>query len=124
MVLLACRSYAADHGGAYPPDLAALFPDYIDTEDYHLAEDGRGGKVPMIYFSGLTTSDDPEAILIEHRVLYARKRVVGKVGGHIKLLQVDQPDPPSAQHQSGNLRKVSVRAAEGEIVLEGEGGDP
>lgn len=86
ILLLACRDYAADHNGAYPPDLASLFPEYIDSEEPLRADDGSGEALPMIYVPGLASSSDPETIVIEHPVRHTGKRVVGNIGGYVRAV--------------------------------------
>src|SRR5690554_70984 len=63
-VLRACRAYAADHDdGAYPPNLAALVPDYLDDATPLFVDNGSGEELPLLYFPGFHSDSDPGAIL-------------------------------------------------------------
>lgn len=86
-LLIACREYAADYGGAYPPSLEILYPDYISQEDFHLVRDHRGSTLPLIYHEG-RTAEDHGALVIEHPRVFEGKRFVGYVGGHVAEVPV------------------------------------
>jgi hypothetical protein len=87
-LLLGCRAYAADHEGAYPSSLETLYPDYIDLKDFFHVPDDSGILIPMIYHTGHKDLDEPHAILIEHPLLFDRRRIVGYVGGHVQEVVV------------------------------------
>ena len=85
-LLLGCRAYAVDHEGKYPPNLKALYPDYID----HLAIfEGLNHeftkKQPMTYFPGLTDTSDPKAPLIEHPFTFKGRKITGYAGGEVTV---------------------------------------
>lgn len=84
-----CRAYASDHEGVYPPNIEALYPDYIDVPEVFLTEDSGGKEIPLRYYPGLTESSDPDVILIEHPVPYRGNRIVGTVGGLILRVPID-----------------------------------
>lgn len=88
-LLLACRAYAADHEGRYPPALDALFPDYLDHKEALRIQNEMSPPLTLIYHPDKTEHDDPRSVLIEFPVVYEGKRVVGYVGGHI--LEVTVP---------------------------------
>src|SRR5690606_17908468 len=79
-LVLACRAYAADHEGPYPPTLGALYPDYIDDLDHLFAIDEKGRKRILIYHPGFRDTDNPRPILIEHPNRFGTKRIAGYVG--------------------------------------------
>lgn len=83
---LACRAYAADFGGVYPPSLDVLYPDYLKVPDLLEAEDANGRKIPMIYHSGFTDTGNSRAPLIEYPVLLNGRKIVGYCGGHVSEL--------------------------------------
>lgn len=74
-IALACRLYANDHGGRFPPALDDLFPKYINM---HLSCPGEPDKRQWgyDYFGGKDT-DLPEKILLRSRhVIHGRRAVV------------------------------------------------
>ncbi len=83
-LLNGCRAYAADNEGSYPPQLSALYPDYIDIKPLFKGRDENGkNKSPMIYYPGLTTSSDPDTPLIEHPFTFNGKKIVASAGGRV-----------------------------------------
>ncbi|MAS92570.1 MAG: hypothetical protein CMO55_05175 [Verrucomicrobiales bacterium] len=63
---LACRVYAFDNDGNYPPNLEALFPDYIDDRELLTAEISTNPRVvkPYLYRPGLTTKVESREMFI------------------------------------------------------------
>ncbi len=87
-LIMGCRMYAADNGGAFPPDLQSLYPDYIDVPDFFVAVDKRGEKFPIVYHPGLSDTSAADAILIEYPLEFDGKRIVGRVGGMVQAESV------------------------------------
>lgn len=82
--VLACRAYALNHEGAYPPSLDVLYPDYLDDERLLYAVDEQGTRIPMIYHSGLKETDFSRMPLIEYPIRFGSTRIVGYVGGQVQ----------------------------------------
>jgi hypothetical protein len=88
-LLLACRAYAADHEGAYPPNLGVLYPDYVDVPEIFFAQGPDGNDIPILYYPGLIETSAPDAVLIEHPVQYSGHRIIGTAGGRVLRDPVD-----------------------------------
>ncbi len=79
-IALACRTFAADESGNYPPDLNALIPDYIDIDSLFVYEDD---SPRWVYQPGLHANTDNDAVLF-HSIrpinsLWVRAHVGGRV---------------------------------------------
>ncbi len=86
ILLHGCLAYAADNEGNYPPNLKALYPNYIDYLPLFEGQDEKHrNKSPMIYYSGLTTSSDPDTPLIEHPFTFDGKKIVASAGGRVTM---------------------------------------
>ena len=88
-LLLACRAYAADHEGVYPPNLGALYPDYVDVPEIFFAQDLSGNDIPILYYPGFIETSASDAVQIEHPVQYGGHRIIGTVGGNVLREPVD-----------------------------------
>jgi hypothetical protein len=87
-MLLACKLYAGDHGGAMPPDLPAVFPKYIQSETYLAYV-----KNEVNYFPGLTDQSNPASVLIQEKEADSKgRRWVGHMDG--AQILVTDPDRP------------------------------
>lgn len=67
---LACKLYAADNDGAFPPDLETLVPIYVQAEGLKklLASPFALGEANgYTYHAGLNDTSDPKAILLEDK---------------------------------------------------------
>lgn len=68
-ISLGLHAYAADHDDAFPPSLAALYPNYVDDEK---AFDCPAGKIignkektDYEYIAGLTEKSDPKDLIAQ-----------------------------------------------------------
>lgn len=86
-LLLACRSYAADWEGNYPPSLEALIPAYLDDEDFLYVENRQAEKRPFSYHPGYTDTSHSQSILIEYPFPLDGKRLVAFAGGHVSVIR-------------------------------------
>ncbi len=77
---LACKLYASDHDGAFPPDLASLEPDYIPELDALVCPISKEGAEAEFEYFGGTASDPPQELLLQarHESRKGRKIVVYK----------------------------------------------
>jgi hypothetical protein len=67
-IALACRLYADDHGGNFPPDLAALVPDYVpDLAALTSPRAPDKTDVGYEYTPGLNVSDPPGTVLLRDK---------------------------------------------------------
>jgi hypothetical protein len=70
---VACRQYAADHGGAFPPSLQNLAPTYVPDESIFVSPLAKNTAGPSYdYTSGLRDTDPPDRVLLRDH--YASKR--------------------------------------------------
>ena len=95
-IIAACKLYAGDHGGSYPPDLQTLQKDGIITDDriLHcpiLHDDTQIGY--RYYGAGLKDTDPPDkVVVISLAAGRDGKRVVGHNDGSVETIVV--PDLP------------------------------
>ncbi len=69
----ACKMYATDHGGKYPPSLDDLIPTYLPNRSFlasPLAPDQPDG---YIYNPGLTDTSPSDTILLKDKYSESRK---------------------------------------------------
>ena len=83
-ICLACKQYAIDHNGDYPPSLDALFPTYL-TDRSVLASPFMPG-VPegylYCYTPGLKQTDAPDTVVLEDKfALLKHLRIVVRLDG-------------------------------------------
>ena len=64
---VACRTYAADHGGNFPPSLEALVPTYLKDRSALASPLMPSEPVGYIYTPGLKDAGPVNAILIEDK---------------------------------------------------------
>jgi hypothetical protein len=88
-IALACKLYAADHSGNFPPSLQALLPKYLP--DNHLFASPFAPHEPLgyTYHTGLTDASPAETVLLEDKFSPASdQRVVvhADVSGEITKL--------------------------------------
>jgi hypothetical protein len=124
----ACQLYAEDNGDAFPPDLPALYGDYITDPQLFVCPTVAGeGHVPRpryrpfrpeavcyAYVSGLRASDDGEFIFaFDEEWNHGRKGVISvRIGGQvgwtndIELFHVEQEEQRAALAAEG--RRVRV----------------
>ncbi len=68
-ISLGLHMYAADHGEAFPPDLGALYPNYVDDEkafDCPASKSvGTQNKPDYNYSKGLTEASSDKEIIVQ-----------------------------------------------------------
>lgn len=62
---LACKLWATDNDGAFPPSLEVLVPDYIPTTQVFISPFNPTMPMGYTYHAGLTENSPPETVLIE-----------------------------------------------------------
>jgi hypothetical protein len=67
MLALACRQYAIDNGGGFPPSLEALFPKYISERAVLVSPLMPGDADGYTYTPGLRDDDRSDTVLIEDK---------------------------------------------------------
>lgn len=89
-IAIACRLYALDHGGIYPPDLDALFPKYLKDRGVLVSPYQRHDPVGYIYTVGVTTDSPPDTILLEDKFKprNGHDRVIVEVDSSARILPV------------------------------------
>ncbi|NLT71541.1 MAG: DUF4190 domain-containing protein [Verrucomicrobiaceae bacterium] len=85
-VMLACRTYAADHDGRFPASLAVL-------AEGASPESALASGSSILYRPGFTETSAPSEILLASPVPRRDKRIVGFSGGNIEVI-------PEARFQS------------------------
>ena len=98
-IVTACKQYAGQHNGSYPPDLATLIKEKIiaDEKPLHcpmLKDDTQTGY--EYYAAGVKQTDAPDkVIVISKGAGRSGERVVGYNDGSVKVTVV--PDLPQAR---------------------------
>lgn len=90
----ACRVYAEDNGGRFPPSLDALIPAYLLDRAQLVSPLDPRDVVGYAYAPGLTESSPPKTIVIEDKFSPAAVhiRIVGYVDGSGDILKVPEPE--------------------------------
>jgi hypothetical protein len=84
---LACKEYAVDNNGNFPPSLDALFPTYLTDRSILVSPLMPNVPEGYDYTPGLKDTDPPDKILIEdHFGPLKRVRLGGYVDGSAKVL--------------------------------------
>ena len=87
-IVLACKLYAADHGGAFPPTLAELVPDYLPDAKSLVSPLATEDPEGYNYTSGLNEKAAPETILLEDKHATAQGfRIVGRVDASAEIFK-------------------------------------
>jgi hypothetical protein len=88
---LACREYAADHHGDFPPSLNSLFPKYLQDQSILASPLYPADPNGYTYTAGLNASSPPDAVLIEDKYAPAKRvRVVVMVDDSGRVIR-NQP---------------------------------
>jgi hypothetical protein len=92
---VACRIYAVDNDGKYPPNLAALVPDYLPDTSTFVSPYAPEEKMGYVYHPGLSDTSPPAAVLIEDKFSEREKRrIVVFADGSGKVENVPaKPEP-------------------------------
>ena len=71
-ISLGLHAYAADHEGAFPPDLKSLYPDYVSEEAYfdcpETKRHGTAANPDYDYTAGLTEDAQGNEIIVQDKV--------------------------------------------------------
>ena len=89
-VVMACKVYAVDHGGSFPPSLDALVPEYIEApEVLQSRPPSEDGDVSGFeYTTGLTDSDPGETVVLQSKRIYRlNKRVIARLDGSFEVIK-------------------------------------
>ena len=73
MIALACKMYATDHEGKFPPALQVLLPDYLPGAEFLVSPFAPDIPIGYDYTPGLTDASTPETVLIADRFSIAEK---------------------------------------------------
>jgi hypothetical protein len=87
---IACKIYAIDHDGYYPPSLDALFPTYIADRAALASPLKPGDPVGYKYTRGLTDTSPSGIVLIEDKFAPSLKhvRIVVYTDDSAKILKI------------------------------------
>lgn len=64
---VACRQYALDHGGEFPPSLDALFPKYLSDRQALVSPLNPAEPVGYVYTTGLKAPVRVDTVVIEDK---------------------------------------------------------
>jgi type II secretory pathway pseudopilin PulG len=98
-IVTACKQYAAQHNGSYPPDLATLIKEKIITDEKTLhcpmlRDDTQTGY--EYYAAGVKQTDPPDKVIVISKASgRSGARVVGYNDGSVKVTVV--PELPQAR---------------------------
>jgi hypothetical protein len=87
-IALACRTYALDHGGNYPPSLGILFPKYLKDRAVLISPFQPHESVGYRYTTGLTVGSPSDTVIVEDkfRTRDGHDRLVVHVDGTAEVL--------------------------------------
>lgn len=89
-ICVACRKYALDHGGTFPPSLDALFPTYLTDRAQLTSPLMPSEPDGYTYKAGLKAPVATDTVLIEDRFApLSHHRVVSYADGSARIL--DEP---------------------------------
>jgi hypothetical protein len=84
---VACKIYALDYNGKYPPNLKVLVPDYLPDVSIFISPFAPDEPIGYIYHPGLTDSSPATAVLLEDKFAESeKKRVVIYADGRGEVL--------------------------------------
>ena len=88
---LACKQYAIDNDGHFPPSLNALFPTYLSTRSVLVSPLAPGEPIGYIYTVGLTDTSATDSVLIEDKFApkAKHKRIVVYADDSARVLNND-----------------------------------
>lgn len=66
-IALACKLYAGDHDGKFPPTLDDLLPTYLGTRTIFVSPFAPGEPMGYTYTPGLTDNSPPDTVLLEDK---------------------------------------------------------
>ena len=64
-IAMACKLYAADHGGKFPPSLQGLVPDYLPNAAIFVSPFAPSEPIGYIYHPNVDSPPDPKTVLLE-----------------------------------------------------------
>jgi len=83
----ACRQYASNHQGNFPPSLDALFPDYLTDRSMLASPLMPGEPAGYTYTAGLKDTGPVNAVVIEDKFAPLKHhRIVAYVDGSARIL--------------------------------------
>jgi hypothetical protein len=95
-ICLACRQYAREHGGVYPPSLDTLFPQYL-TDRPTLASPLNPAEPSGYIYSppSPARTDSPDTIVLEDKFspALAHERIVVYANGSARVLPMAAASP-------------------------------
>lgn len=98
MLLLACRQYASDHNGHYPPDLESLEKEGLieDPRVFHCPVLNDDSQIGYRYYGGGLTENHPpdKVVIISIAASRGGKRVVGHNDGSVEIISVPMLPQP------------------------------
>ncbi len=90
-ICLACRQYAREHGGVFPPTLDVLFPKYLPDRSVLVSQLDPSEPVGYTYtFPGVGKTDSPDTIVLEDKFAPAltHNRLVVYANGSARPLNI------------------------------------
>jgi hypothetical protein len=94
-LVTACRLYAMDHQGQFPPNLAALVPKYLEDKAVLISPFQAGIPDGYDYKAGHTDTDPAGTVLIEDRFSSAKNvRVVAHIDGSAVVIPLPKTAMP------------------------------
>ena len=64
-IALACKLYAGDNDGKFPPSIDALYPTYLGSRTVLVSPFAPGEPEGYTYHAGLTENSPPNTVLLE-----------------------------------------------------------
>jgi hypothetical protein len=95
-ICLACRQYAREHGGVYPPSLDSLFPQYFTDRTKLASPLNPAEPIGYTYSPPIPArTDSPDTIVFEDKFspALAHDRIVVYANGSARILPIPAATP-------------------------------
>lgn len=92
-ITMACKMYAMENDGKFPPHLEVLVPNFLESEELLTWEDRKTReKLPYLYRPGLKQESAPDEPIVLAPAAINHRRAVGYADGHVEAMKLPLPE--------------------------------